>query len=104
MCEVRIKSGMDTIGKRLRRFRLRKGLTQSEVARLAGLSPSTYRDWEYGTPIKGEPYLKLAMVLEVSLLTLMTGAPTQESALLEHLRELDDLVQKIRKTAVSSER
>ena len=39
---------METFGKKLRQFRIKSNLTQSEVAKKIGISSSTYRDWEYG--------------------------------------------------------
>ena len=58
------------IGNRLKKFRKAKGLSVKEVARHVGVAESTYRDWEYGRMIKGEPYLKIAEVLGVSLSSL----------------------------------
>jgi len=42
------------------------------VAERAGISASTYRYWEYGKKIKGEPYIELALALNVSLTELFT--------------------------------
>lgn len=54
-------------GERLRVLREKRGLTLKGTANLVGVPISTYREWEYGRKILGEPYLKLAEVFEVSL-------------------------------------
>jgi len=37
------------------------------MARSLSIAESSYRDWEYGRSITGEPYLKIANLLDVSL-------------------------------------
>ena len=44
----------------LKQFRESANLSQREVARRIGVNESTYRQWEYGTTISGEPYPKFA--------------------------------------------
>ena len=63
----------EPIGVRLKRLRLKKGFSTGEVSRQLGVSPSTYREWEYGRSIRGEPYEKLAAILGVSLHELLLG-------------------------------
>lgn len=48
-------------------------LSAREVASRVGVSVSTYRDWENGRAIKGEPYTKLAEVLGVHVLEVLEG-------------------------------
>ncbi len=62
-----------SLGKRLQTFRYLKGLSTREVARQVGVSVSTYRDWENGRSIKGEPYSELARVLGVHVLEVLEG-------------------------------
>ena len=38
-----------------------------EAARHIGVPESTYREWEYGRKIRGEPYLQIAKAFGVSL-------------------------------------
>ena len=81
-----------TFGKRLKSLRIKKGLSISECAKALSVSPSTYREWEYGRSIIGEPYPKMAELFEVSLSDLF-GYPRSEVQqhflLLE--KELQDL-------------
>jgi len=44
-----------------------------EVALQAGVPPSTYKEWEYGRAIQGEPYQSLANVLGLPLTELLNG-------------------------------
>ena len=59
---------MEHIAKRLVKLRQDKNLKIKNVANAIGVSPSTYRDWEYGCAIKAEePYIKLARYYGVSI-------------------------------------
>lgn len=61
---------------RLEQIRRQKGLNQDELAELVGVSPSTFRRWEWG---KHEPkvteLLKLSAALGVSVSELVGEAP-----------------------------
>ena len=76
---------MSDLGKRLLNLRLKKGLSLSELARDIGVSPSTYREWEQGRKIKGEPYEKLALILGVSINELLTGKKHKIDVFLEDI-------------------
>ena len=83
------------MGNRLREFRTRRGMTLKAVATAIGVAPSTYRDWEYGKAICGEPYVELARVFGVTLDELLTGESTPnqdpQHILMELEKKLDDL-------------
>jgi transcriptional regulator with XRE-family HTH domain len=64
---------MNDFAKRLKSLRTKRGFSASETARNAQVPITTYRDWEEGREIQGQPYLKLATALDVSLYELMTG-------------------------------
>jgi transcriptional regulator with XRE-family HTH domain len=90
---------METMSDRLRTFRTRLGLSAKEVAIDIGVPESTYRAWEMGRAISGEPYLKLAEVLRVSLGELFTGEKPNASELdfaLERLREATARLESVR--------
>ena len=53
--------------KNLKMLRERKGNSVAEMAKNLGISVSTYREWEYGRKILGEPYLEIAIILDVGL-------------------------------------
>lgn len=61
------------ISNRMKAIRQQQGLTAKDVALRADIPLSTYRDWERGVEIKGEPYVKIAHALNVSLYELLTG-------------------------------
>jgi len=69
----------------LRKLRIENGLTIREVAFAIQVPISTYRDWEYGKAIQGEPYVKLAKVFNVSLEKLMLGEDKVNPEVLKHL-------------------
>jgi transcriptional regulator with XRE-family HTH domain len=58
---------LDTFHRRLKKLRERKGLTVKEAAKLIDVPMTTYRDWEYGRAVTGEPYVKIAKAFGVSL-------------------------------------
>lgn len=84
---------METLGKRLRKLREKKGFSIAEISKNISVSPSTYRDWEYGREIKGEPYVKIADYFNVSLNFLLTG---QEPDIEKSLQEVEKHVKIIR--------
>jgi transcriptional regulator with XRE-family HTH domain len=79
---------MESIGQRLRARRKTLGLSIQEVARQINLPESTYRGWENGVTIQGEPYRAIARVLGTSLLELMYGERPQLPTLLENLKRV----------------
>ncbi|OYZ13621.1 MAG: hypothetical protein B7Y39_17215 [Bdellovibrio sp. 28-41-41] len=64
---------MKTLGQRLKAFRDIKKISAREIADQVGVSVSTYRDWENGRSIKGEPYTRLAEALGVHVLEIIEG-------------------------------
>jgi transcriptional regulator with XRE-family HTH domain len=81
---------MEKFNERLKRLRQIKNLSVKEVANEIGVSTSTYREWEYGRKINGEPYSLLASVFEVDLSELLTGRSSSKlnSEKLEKLQNL----------------
>ncbi len=78
---------METLGKRIQKLRQDRGFKANAVADAIGVSPSTYRDWEYGREIKGEEaYVKLSRFYGVSLSFLIMGK--EETKVHEELNEI----------------
>jgi transcriptional regulator with XRE-family HTH domain len=84
---------MESLGKRLQRLRSIKNFSQSDIAKIIGVSPSTYREWEQGRQIKGEPYEKLASIFEVTLTELITGKKTEIEV---HIAQIESCVKNIK--------
>ena len=78
-----------TLGQRLKNFRQKKGLRIDEIAEFVGVAASTYREWEYGRAIRGEPYTKLAQVLDISLLELITGESSPKTQSLVEIEKIE---------------
>lgn len=87
---------MGNIGKRLKYLRERQGLSVSTVAEALGIAVSTYRDWENGRAIQGEPYVKMARVFDTSLSYLLTGEHPSPSELRRAYNLLIEAVEIIR--------
>jgi len=94
---------MKLISQRLVHFRNLKGLTQKQVAERLAVPVTTYRNWEYGKAIRGEPYVALAQIFEISILELLTGSKPGKSEMLRALENLDKEVKNIREIALASE-
>lgn len=92
---------MEDINKRLRALRLKRGLTMKQVAETAQIPLSTYREWEYGRAIQGEPYLQLAEALSVSLGELITGKDNLSEAWRE-LAKIEEHVKNLKHVLSSS--
>ncbi len=56
-----------------------------EVAEAIGVPSSTYREWEMGTKISGEPYLALSQLFGVSLSYLMYGKVAQSDLIFKRI-------------------
>lgn len=93
---------MEQIGQRIKRLRLKQELSINEVARRAIVPVSTYREWENGRKIKGEPYVKIAEALNVTLIELLTGEKPKSSGLLDKIHEIEKLCVGMRKHLLSS--
>jgi transcriptional regulator with XRE-family HTH domain len=86
----------DSIGKRLKMLRTQKELSAAKVAKHVGVSESTYRDWELGRAIQGEPYAKLAEIYGVGLSDILIGPGHGRAWVLERLAEIEVLVRELR--------
>ena len=87
---------LETIGKRLRRFRETRGLSVTKVAAYVGVSESTYRDWEQGRAIQGEPYPKLAEILAVGLTELIVGETSDKDWIFGELEQIERIIKILR--------
>ena len=88
---------METIGERMKKIRLQKRLSVSDVAMSAQIPISTYREWENGRQIKGEPYEKIAAALNVSLNELITGKSPKAADVLNKIQILEKVCLELRK-------
>lgn len=90
-------SGSQAISQKLQMLRRGTRLSVKDVADQLGVAESTYRDWEYGRAIKGEPYVKLAEVFGVSLSELLLPSVTNEKAfVLARIKEIEDALKSIK--------
>jgi len=88
---------VEKIGSRMKRLRESQGLRLKEVAAKAKVAPSTYREWEYGREIKGEPYVKIAEALNIGLYELLTGEKGKSSKLVDEISKIEGSCQILRK-------
>lgn len=86
------------ISKTLKKRRLQLGKRPSEIAKKIGVSESTYRDWENGRRIQGEPYIKIAEALEMNILDLLeVQRANHHINLKSELEKIENSVRNIRK-------
>lgn len=91
---------MNEIGKLMKKRRVKLGLKVKRIAEELGVAESSYREWENGRQIQGEPYLKLAEILQVPLRVLLGGPEEQMTPILISLDELENHVKNIRKNII----
>lgn len=67
---------METIGDRIKHLRLAKGLSQSQLAKLVGLTKGAISQWEVGRTanLKNAPLMELCKIFGVSAQYLVNGA------------------------------
>lgn len=82
-------------GQRLKTLRLAEKLPVEVVANAIGVAPSTYREWENGRAVTGQPYVKMANLFKVGLHELM-GISDPRSEVTAKLQELEKIIQEIR--------
>jgi transcriptional regulator with XRE-family HTH domain len=90
-----------TLGDRLKLLREKRKMTISEVATQLQIPMSTYKEWESGRQIRGEPYLKLARVYQVSIQEILTGEKPQGQHILTQLEEFEDRIRLLRTDVIS---
>lgn len=88
---------MGQIHERLKKYRSKRGLTIKQVSQMTGIPESTYKEWENGRQIRGEPYLSLANAYQVSIQELLTGEKSQANHLLEQLDEITRLLEQTKR-------
>ncbi|QLY26515.1 helix-turn-helix domain-containing protein [Bdellovibrio sp. KM01] len=87
---------METLATRLKRMRTQKEMSAQQIADQAGIPVTTYREWENGRQILGEPYEKLSKALDVSLFELMTGRKPKNADLFLKLEEVEKTLSELR--------
>ena len=61
-----------------------------EMARRVGVPETTYREWEVGRAIQGEPYVRMSEALGVSLSELLTGQRPDQARLLVEIENMEE--------------
>lgn len=101
VCAKKRNRDMSELGKKLLARRQEKRLNVKEVARQIGVSESTYRDWENGRKIQGEPYLKISETLDISLSALMGVEKDTAANVLDEVKAIEEHVKRLRKHVLS---
>lgn len=85
------------IGAKLKSLRQSSGQSAKAVSRQLGVAESTYRDWEYGRAIKGEPYAALAKIFDITLSELLCqDLDNERRHILEGLKRIEILIKDIK--------
>lgn len=84
------------LGQRLRSFRKAKRLTIETVARAIDVAPSTYREWENGRAITGNPYTKIAYVLGVSVQQILGAKEDTRGEVIHKIMEIERMLNQLK--------
>lgn len=79
---------MSKIGKIIKKHREKKSISINKLAQELGVSASTVRDWEQGRNIQGEPYRRIAEILEIGVSELLG---CEKSELIERVNHIEKL-------------
>ena len=90
-------TAIEPFGHRLKRLRRAKGLSVKELALQLKIAETTYREWEYGRAIQGEPYPAIAIALGVGLTELLTGESPKADELFVHLSSVETGIKELRR-------
>jgi len=99
--ELPLEVRMDSIHIRLKKYRQRLCLTLQDVATQTGIPASTYKEWENGRQIRGEPYLLLAETFQIPLQELLTGEQSKAQQTLACIERIEKELQTLKKELVS---
>lgn len=83
------------ISKRICELRKKSGLSIRAAAEGISVSESTYRSWEYGSAIRGEPYEAIAKLYGVSLTYLLSGDDQAVERLVTRVLKVQDELKKL---------
>jgi transcriptional regulator with XRE-family HTH domain len=72
-----------------------------EVASALGVPVTTYREWEYGRKIVGEPYAALAQIFEISVYELITGEKISNEEIAINIKVIETALYKIKQQLFS---
>lgn len=92
---------MERFHVRLKRLRELRRLTMRDLAKAVGVPESTYREWEYGRAIQGEPYVAIAAALEVTLHELLSGEKPTFARVLERIDQIQNQLEALRAEVAS---
>ena len=81
----------------LKKYRKVRNLSIKDIAVRVGVAESTYRDWENGRKIQGEPYQKLSDALGIDVLTLLNIKSPGNDFVKKQLLMIEECVKNIRK-------
>lgn len=93
----------ETLAQRLRRLRDSKNLSAKEVAENIHVPLTTYREWENGRKIVGEPYLGLSKLFGISVYELITGEKSKNFEAESSIRVIETELAKVRRYLSSLE-
>ena len=96
------KSDTESFSQRLKRLRTERDLSVRQVAELVGVPITTYREWEYGRAIIGEPYIKLAETFKIPVYELLSGKHTTRSEIADELRLIRERLDRLQMKLDSS--
>lgn len=90
----------NSVGAKISNRRKDLGYSVKKVASEIGISESTYRDWENGRKISGEPYEKIAKALNMPILELVTNQGIRITEIEKEIKNLINSVNNIEQMIV----
>lgn len=85
-----------SFGKRLKKLRESVNKSVNDVADFIEVAPSTYREWEQGRAVTGQPYLKLAAVLGVGVYEILGIQDQLKAEISQKLFTVESILREVR--------
>ncbi len=83
-------------GKRLKNLRVKESLSVTQVATAIGVATTTYREWENGRAVTGQPYIELATVFGISVNELLGHEKMETTKSLQIISQIEDRLKDLR--------
>lgn len=88
------------IGQKMKSRREQLNLKVKHVAKEIGVSESTYRDWENGRKIQGEPYILISKALKMNVVDLLSIESDSFLDVQTQLNFIEECVNNIRERVI----
>ncbi len=89
-----------SVAEKMKTRRQKLNIKVRDISQKVGVAESTYRDWENGRSIQGEPYMKIANALNMNILDLLEIEKTSIGKVIADIDAIENHVKNIRQYVI----